>query len=321
MKELSIQACVANVIEQAQGVVSLELHRPDNTPLPPFSPGAHIDVHLPNGLIRQYSLYNSDYDGERYKIAVLLEPQGRGGSKAVHDMIRAGDTVEISGPRNHFPLVEADHSILLAGGIGITPIYCMAQALSRKAKSFELHYCCRSASKAAFVNDIKESDLTDFSQFYFDDDQTDPVFDIESILLQSPNNSHLYVCGPKGYMDYVINAATKLGWPKDRIHFEFFSAPGHATTDEGNEFYLQLARSEKHYFVPKSKTALQVLLENGHDIPVSCEQGVCGSCATKVLAGEPEHNDVFLTDSERASNAVFTPCCSRSLSPELVLDL
>jgi vanillate O-demethylase ferredoxin subunit len=306
----------------AEGIVGLTLEKGDGAPLPGFSPGAHIDVELPNGLIRQYSLSNAASENHHYRIGVLLDPDTRGGSKSVHEDLHTGSEIRISEPRNHFPLTaEAKHSILFAGGIGITPILCMARALATKSQSFELHYCCRSETKMAYRDEIATGDFASHVHFHFDDEVDEQKLDLEKVLGNPDTNTHIYVCGPKGFMDFVINSAHDFGWREDNIHFEYFSG-AHIEHLEGDmPFQVKIASTGQVIDISTEETITQALANNGVDMPVSCEQGICGTCVTRILDGTPDHRDMYFTDAEKEANDQFTPCCSRSKSPCLVLDL
>ncbi len=287
--------------------------------LPEFSAGSHIDLHLPGGLIRQYSLCNHPSERYYYRIGVLRDPNSRGGSQAVHDLVREGDVVSISIPRNHFQLTPASRYLLFAGGIGVTPIVCMADVLSRKGSDFTFHYCVRSADRMAFAKRIKDPSFRNNVRLHFDDEPLQQRLRIEEILAEECVDTHLYVCGPTGFISWIIDAAKCAGWSSDRLHFEHFTpavAAGNAAS-----FEVELASNGRILLVPAEKTVAKVLHENGINLPVSCEAGVCGTCLTRVLAGEPDHRDIYLTEEERAQNDQFTPCCSRSLSSRLVLDL
>lgn len=313
-----IDVVVKAVHPEAQDILSFELARPDGAPLPPFSAGAHIDVHLPDGAIRQYSLCNHPEERERYQIAVLLAPEGRGGSRGMHGLA-VGQTVRISEPRNLFPLENgATRSVLFAGGIGITPILCMAERLAHTGADFELHYFARSRVHAAFVERLENSPFAARVHLHFDD--MEPRADVSSMLAAPTAGDHLYVCGPTGFMTFVLETATAHGWDSSQLHREYFSAEPQA---EGSQegFEIQLASTGQVLPVPEGVTVIDVLREVGVEVPVSCEQGICGTCLTRVLEGEPDHRDLFLTEDEQAANDQFTPCCSRSKSARLVLDL
>jgi vanillate O-demethylase ferredoxin subunit len=320
MRDPSRRVRVATKTLETPKICSLELVAEDANALPVFSSGAHIDVHLPNYLTRQYSLYNCSSDTHRYAIAVLREENSRGGSIAVHDSIKVGDILQISRPKNHFHLVEdAAHSVLVAGGIGITPLLSMAEWLSRNDRAFELHYCTRSKSATAFLTRIAASSYARCVTFHFDDSPADNKLDMNALLHAPTTDVHLYVCGPMGFMNAVLQCASKKGWDADHIHTEYFSAE--LVSTEGSGFYVKLVRSQRLLLIPSDKTVVDVLREVGIDIDVSCEQGVCGTCLTRVLEGLPDHRDIYLTPEEHARNDQFTPCCSRAISQTLVLDL
>lgn len=308
--------------DEAEGIVSFELAAIEGQWLPAFSAGAHIDVHLPNGLVRQYSLCNSPRERHRYVIGVLNDPLGRGGSRAFHQQAQTGSRLRISEPRNLFPLVkEADYSLLFAGGIGITPILCMAERLAEAGAAFELHYCARSVQHAAFVERIRDSAFAGRVHFHFDDAPLEQRLDAEQVLGTPSAGRHLYVCGPGGFMGFVLDTARRGGWAEAQLHREYFAAPSLVPDEPAGAFEVQLARSGQCLRIPADRSVAEVLLEAGIQIPLSCEQGICGTCLTRVLDGEPEHRDLFMSAAEQARNDQFTPCCSRAKSARLVLDL
>ncbi|MCU1763193.1 PDR/VanB family oxidoreductase [Pseudomonas sp. 14P_8.1_Bac3] len=307
--------------QEAEGICSFELRREDGQPLPDFTAGAHIDVQTSADITRQYSLCNSPLERDRYVIAVLYEPTSRGGSRGMHERIGVGDRLTISAPKNHFPLnTGARRSVLLGGGIGITPILAMAFQLVREGAEFELHYCVREPRRAAFLPLIGESDFADKVSLHFDSGERDQLLDLNRVLAAPCADTHLYVCGPNGFMDYVINAAHGLGWPTEQIHREYFAASVVAH-DVDQAFEVELAETGRVLQVPADKSVLDVLCAAGIELPSSCKQGVCGACLTEVLDGIPDHRDVFMSEKEHALNDQFTPCCSRSKSRRLVLAL
>ncbi len=318
MSQLTVK--VVNKVKEAEEIVSLELASVDGRPLPSFSAGAHIDVLIRDGLTRQYSLLNDSSEQHRYIIGVLRDPESRGGSVAVHDDINVGDTLEISAPKNHFELVQAKRTLLFAGGIGVTPLLCMARRLSTIDADFEMHYCTRSRERTAFFDAIKASKFADRVHFHFDNGDDAQKMDIKSLVANPDPGTHLYVCGPTGYIDYVINAAKEAGWPASQLHLEYFAA-AEVDTSGDTSFEVKIASTGQVFTIPPDKPITQVLDEAGVFIPVSCEEGVCGTCLTRVLEGTPEHRDLYLTDAEHEANDQFTPCCSRSKSPMLVLDI
>jgi vanillate O-demethylase ferredoxin subunit len=316
-----IEVRVARKNVEAEGITSFEFVRPDGGTLPAFEPGAHLDIHVPGGLIRQYSLCNPANETHRYQIAVLRDPGSRGGSVAMHDQLNEGDLVKISAPRNHFPLHGGvPHALLFGGGIGITPVLCMAEHLSRAGKSFELHYCTRAQNRTAFHDAIKAAPFADKVDFHFDDGAAEQKPDIAAKLASASPDTHLYVCGPKGFMDAVLGKARELGWPESRIHFEYFAAEVVHRADDGT-FAVEVSSSGKVIPVAPDQTIAQALAAAGIEVPLSCEQGVCGTCLTRVVSGTPDHRDMYLTPAEQEANDQILVCCSRSKSPKLVLDL
>jgi vanillate O-demethylase ferredoxin subunit len=225
----------------------------------------------------------------------------------------------ISAPKNHFPLAAAPRTLLLAGGIGITPLLAMAETLAARDAAFDLHYCARSASLAAFRERMMTARFADRVHFYFDDAPAGTL-DMAALLAQPDPDTHLYVCGPAGFIEHVLATARQQGWAQSQLHVEYFAGTAVDTSGDG-AFDVELASSGKVVTIPAGRTVIQVLAEHGVDIPYSCEEGVCGTCLTRVLDGVPEHRDVYLTDEEHAANDQFTPCCSRARSRRLVLDL
>lgn len=316
-----IEVRVTRKTMEALGIASFELARVDRSSLPAFEPGAHIDVHTPEGIARQYSLCNSPDETHRYLIAVLRDPQSRGGSAALVDKLFEGDLVQISAPRNHFQLAAgSSHTLLIGGGIGITPLLAMAESLSREGRPFELHYCTRSPAHTAFHAALKEGNFSDRVEFHFDDGAAEQRLDITKKLSSCDANTHLYVCGPKGFMDAVLGAARSEGWADERVHFEYFAADVMRKADDG-AFEVEIASTGDVYVVPADKSICDVLIAHGIDIPMSCEEGVCGTCATGVIAGLPDHRDMYLTRTEQAKNDQMMLCCSRAKSARLVLEL
>ncbi|MFW3897458.1 PDR/VanB family oxidoreductase [Pseudomonas bharatica] len=297
---------------EGEDIVGLELVREDGAPLPAFTAGAHIDVHLDQGLVRQYSLCNDPHEQHRYCIGVLHDAASRGGSRAVHQRLRVGQRVTVSEPRNLFALDSgAGRSLLFAGGIGITPILAMAHSLAREGRPFAVHYSARSAQRAAFLDQLGELP----ARCYFDDGQR---LDLATVLANEPADTHLYVCGPAGYIDHVLEGARALGWDESRLHREYFGAAP-LTHAEDAAFEVRIHATGQVFEVPADRSITQVLDDAGIIIPVSCEQGICGTCITRVVDGEVDHRDQFLTAEERRGQ--MTPCCSRARGGCLVLDL
>lgn len=306
---------------EAQDICALELMAQPGQSLPAFSAGSHIDVQLPGGFTRSYSLCNDPLEEHRYVIGVLRDPASRGGSVAVHDLIKTGQTLQISAPKNHFALQhDATRHLLLAGGIGITPLLCMAERLAKIGADFELHYCTRNRHKTAFLDHINESAFASCAHMHFDDGASDQKLNLAGLLAAPTPGQHLYVCGPKGFMDAVLGSARANGWPEAQLHYEFFAAEVVHSADEAS-FEVQLASTGAVIPVAGGQTVLQALSAAGVDVPFACEQGVCGTCLTRVLQGVPDHKDSYLTPEEQAANDQFLPCCSRAKTARLVLDL
>ena len=308
---------------EAEGICGFELARADGGHLPAFEAGSHIDVHVPGGVVRQYSLCNNPSEVHRYQIAVLKDPASRGGSRGMHEQVHEGDLLTISAPRNHFALNhEAAHSLLLAGGIGVTPLLAMAEALHARGAGFELHYCTRTRARTAFARRLSDAPYARRVHLHVDEDGPEQALDLERLLTGASPGTHLYACGPQGYLEAVLGAAQRLGWPDARVHREFFAAPdtpAGAAADQA--FEVQIASSGQVVKVPADLSVARALEAAGVSVPVSCEQGVCGTCLTRVIDGVPEHRDAYLTPEERAAGDQFLPCCSRARSTCLVLDL
>ena len=301
----------------AEGVLLFDLRADDGRPLVRFTPGAHIDVEIPQGMRRSYSLLNDPSERHRYVIGVQKEAAGRGGSRWMHEHARVGASLAIHGPRNHFPLEEAAaHSVFIAGGIGITPIWSMIQRLRTLGRQWSLHYSCRSRATAALLEELIVSTDADQVALNFDD-TSGTHLDLRAIVASAPDNSHFYCCGPAPMLN-AFKAACE-GLPQERVHLEYFGAAEAPATQGG--FTVKLARKGVQVIVPTGRTILEALRSAGVAVPSSCEQGVCGICETRVLAGVPDHRDLVLTEAERAANQSVMICCSGARTPELTLDL
>jgi vanillate O-demethylase ferredoxin subunit len=308
----------------AEGIDLFELHPPPGQALPPFTAWAHIEVHLQHEgrpLVRPYSLCNAPGETHRWQIAVLRVPASRGGSAAVHAQLQPGSRVHTSAPRNHFELVPgARHSLLLAGGIGITPLLAMAETLHAAGAGFSLHHATRSQTRTPFIERLEQAPWRDRVVRHLDDGDAAQRLDFERLLARPEAGTHLYVCGPQGFMDAALARARAQGWPEAQLHWESFG--GDTAPQAGDRaFTLVLARSGVTLQVPAGCSAAQAIADVGVFLATSCEQGVCGTCLTPVLEGRPEHRDHYLTPEEQAAGDQFTPCCSRALSERLVIDL
>ena len=311
--EKTITARVVTMSLLADSILAIELRRSDGALLPPATPGAHIDLHLQNGLIRQYSLTTAEGDPASYIVAVKRDRASRGGSSFVHDHLRVGDVIEISAPRNNFPLDEsASCSILIAGGIGITPILSMMRRLRQRGASFELHYSCRKDSEVVYAAELSESEEIDV---HLSDEFG--AMDLEKIIALAPSDAHFYCCGPVPMIEAFEAAASNI--EAERIHVERFTNNAIIATEGG--YLVKLQRDGRSFVIPQGQTILSALREAGIEVSFSCEQGICGSCETAVVSGKPDHRDSILTEAEREANATMMICCSGSHSDVLVLDL
>ncbi|MEJ8812954.1 PDR/VanB family oxidoreductase [Variovorax ureilyticus] len=312
------QLLLRQLRREAEGIVSYEFVSASGAPLPAFTAGAHIDLHLPDALLRSYSLVNEPGERHRYVVAVDRAAGGRGGSAWMHSTPRPGDRLASSLPVNDFPLYEdAPLSIFIAGGIGITPFVSMAARLNTLGRAWRLHYSVRSRHRAAYVRELNALDRSGnaVNLHCTGEDMERP--DIAAIVREAPAGSHLYCCGPSGMLDAFASACS--GLPPQRVHLERFSASQEAATTGGYE--VQLARSGKTLSVEAGKSLLDTLLDAGVPVQYSCSQGICGTCCMPVLEGTPDHRDDYLSNEEKAANQSIMVCCSGSLTQRLVLDV
>ena len=324
MAELELK--ISQVKQLTANIKMFELVAANDGELPPFEAGAHIDVTLGNGMVRSYSLANDPTERHRYVTAVLREVTGKGGSRWIHDHLKEGDVVNTTAPIQNFPLDEhVGHAVLLAGGIGITPILAMVYRLNAIGKPYHLHYCTKSAEETAFLGEVKAL-CGEHVTFYHDGGDPSKGIDLMGTFSRVPDDTHLYVCGPAGLLN-AARAAT-AHWPDGTVHFELFTS---ARTEEeaaeiaarGSEsFEIELARSGMTLEVPADRTILDVLLDNGIGVPYACEEGWCGACTIDLISGQADHRDEVLSDEEKAANTKIQVCISRALPGEkLVLDL
>lgn len=314
-----LEARVSGVNQLADGIRSYEITA---ALLPRFTPGAHIDVFLPGGLIRQYSLCNDPQEGQKYVIAVQKEMSGRGGSAYLHDNLQVGDKLYISHPKNNFSLSEnANRFIFVAGGIGITPIMSMIATCLRNGDDFVLHYCTRSRKRTAFMEQLEPHVASGCVVLHFDEDGNRP--DFEQLLKERSPKGHIYYCGPPGFLELMTHATRE--WPREFVHFERFTADldieSTAAATANEEFEVRLASSQQTFTVMADETIVQVLERNGVHVDVSCQEGYCGTCMTRYLEGNPQHRDSVLDEENRKQYIMI--CCSRSKTKDvpLVLDL
>lgn len=304
---------------EAADICRLELVATDGQALPPFTAGAHIELHLAHDLVRTYSLCNDPTERQRYVLGIQKEAHSRGGSRAVHERLQVGDELTIGAPRNHFELDPcATRSLLVGGGIGITPLLAMAEQLHREGADFELHYTVSERARLAFAERLAQVPYAQRVRIYLSRQQQ--RLPLDTLLSAPAAGQHLYICGPQRFIDAALHSARKLGWQETCLHWEFFA--GAATrNDDDQDFELEIASSGQIIPVRAAQTALQALTLAGISVPMACEEGVCGTCLTQVLAGTLDHRDRYLTPEEQAAGNQFTPCCSRAKSPRLVLDL
>jgi ferredoxin-NADP reductase len=312
-----MQLRVRSITYLAEAINGYEFVDPRGRDLPRFTAGAHVDLRF-GDFVRQYSLCNDPAERRRYCVAVLREDASRGGSRYLHDTIRAGDLLEVSMPRNNFQLEsEAEQHLLIAGGIGIAPIMSMIAELQRRRADFQLHYCTRSAARTAFGDDLALIAADGRVHFHYDGGDPARGLDIGALLHDPPQGTHLYYCGPAGLMAAAAEA-TK-GWPAGTVHCEYFTATPAASVVEDKPFRVRLAKRGVEYEIPVGQTIVGVLRRHGITVPTSCELGYCGACVTRYLAGEPDHRDQVLREYGRGRFVLI--CCARSKTPVLDLDL
>jgi vanillate O-demethylase ferredoxin subunit len=312
---------VVSLAREAEDIVSVGLARPGGGELPAFSAGAHIDVHLGPGLTRQYSLCNPPAERERYVVAVLREASSRGGSRAMHNL-RQGDAITVTGPRNNFSLAgpEADFHLLLAGGIGITPMMAMIAELKARRAAYRLYYCTRSRGRTAFLRRLRPLVKRGTVVLNHDDGEPGRGLDIAALLAEPVPGRHVYACGPRGFMEAV--KASVGAWPPHAVHFEYFHAAALTEQEAAWDlvpFRVRINRTGELIDVPANSSIVKALRDYGIEVATSCEDGYCGTCITRWLEGEPVHRDSVLSESERKQFVMV--CRARSRSPVLVLDL
>ena len=320
MADSNMQVRVKRISYEAENINSYELVALAGGDLVPFTAGCHIDLHLPNGMIRSYSLLNDQSERTRYIVAVNKDAASRGGSSFIHETMRAGDIINISHPKNNFVLQEdATHSVLIAGGIGITPLLSMIRRLEALGRSWQLFYATRTRMAAAFLDELSSLRSGIHSNLHVNFDQEPPgrMLDLSAIVKDAPANAHLYCCGPVPMLEAFEAAAAHR--PANHVHVEYFKAKEKPAAEGG--FEVKLARSNRTIAVPAGKTVLNALLDAGITANYACAECVCGTCETRVIEGIPDHRDLFLSKEEQATNKTIMICCSGSKSPTLVLDL
>jgi vanillate O-demethylase ferredoxin subunit len=309
---------VASIRAEALDVMRIELVAADGGMLPAFDPGAHLDVQLPEGMTRHYSIVNDNRERHRYVLGVGLARESRGGSAYVHRQLRCGMRLSCSAPANNFRLdPHATSVLLIAGGIGVTPLVSMAHWCTAQHTPWRMVYAARSRQRMAFGDDLRQ--LGGGLHLHADDEQG-VALDVGALLLSRAPHEQVYCCGPAPLMEAV--AAAGAGLPDGVLHFEWFNAPQQEIPEHGDDgFWVDLRRSNNALFVPPDRSVLEVLEQHGYEVPFSCREGLCGTCETPVCAGEPDHRDYVLAPSERASRGTMMVCVSRAVSQRLVLDL
>ncbi|WP_433706162.1 Rieske 2Fe-2S domain-containing protein [Paraburkholderia sacchari] len=299
----------------AQDIVAFELSVPEIESLP-MEPGAHIDVQTPAGCVRQYSLVNAPGEGDRFVIGVKREPASRGGSRSLHDALEVGAQILVSPPKAHFRLVEDAPAVLIAGGIGITPILAMAGALQHAGVPYRLHNFVRSREHMAFASRLAELSHV---AVHAGLDAAGTGVVVREALRDAVEGAHVYVCGPRPLIELVRENAREMGFPESHIHFELFANEVSHARDQ--PFRVRLQRSGEEFVVPSGVSLADAIGARGVTVPTSCEQGVCGTCRVGVAKGEPDHRDVYLSNDEKQRGDCLLACVSRSRSDLLILDL
>lgn len=309
-----MQVRVRSAHWEADHILAFRLEPLRGETLPPFTAGSHVEVTLKPSLKRSYSLLNDPAERGVYEIGVQLDPESRGGSQLIHEQWRPGQVIEISEPRNLFPLHEdASHTVLIAGGIGITPMLAMMTRLERLGRSWEMRYAVRSRDRAAFLDRLEGRANVHLT---IDDEPDSPRLDLRALIGSAPPTAHVYCCGPGGMLAAFREHGGPLG---DRMHFEYFASDAEAAVDGG--YRLNLKRSHKVIEVAAGESMLDALLGAGVDVGFACYEGVCGSCKVGVLEGVPDHRDQFLTQAEKDANTAVMPCCSGARTASLTLDI
>ncbi|WDK31461.1 PDR/VanB family oxidoreductase [Xanthomonas campestris] len=312
---------VAEVVDQGHRQRAIRLE-PVGAQLPAFEAGAHVDLHLPDGLVRQYSIASAPHVRDHYLLCVKLADASRGGSRHLCEQLAPGDRLRISTPRNLFPLHPGERHVLLAAGIGITPLLSMAQALEARGEPFVLHYYARRHADVAFSQRLQQGFTHGQVYLHLSDGGQSPRVHVPEELRQARARDQLYLCGPAAFMDHFTVLAKAHGWTAAQLHREHFAAAApNLAHDADSAFEVELAASGRVVQVPADCSIASALLDAGIEVPLSCEQGMCGACLTGVLDGVPDHRDSVLSDSEHAQNTQITLCCSRSRTPRLVLEL
>lgn len=323
MKQLS--AVVDRLERQGKDNLSVTLIAAGEFNLPEWQAGDHIDLYLPNQIIRQYSLTGNPKDQNAYLICVKKESASRGGSRYVHEELRVGQTLQISSPRNAFRLVPAKHHILMAAGIGITPLLAFAEHLENQKMSFDLFYYVKDLNDTAFSKRLKQGFKYGNCHILYSNQGQSIRHGLPEICQITKIDTHIFMCGPEGFMNFCRQRCLENGWPSDHLHFETFAPTKLDITNQSinqTSFQVQLRSTGRIYEVPEDKSIAQVLIEHDVSVPLSCEMGMCGACLTRVYQGEIDHQDTVQTEEEKQANDQFIAlCCSRAKSHLLEIDL
>lgn len=316
-----LQVRVRATTYEASSILGFELvPLPPQTSLPAFTAGAHIDLHLPGGVLRSYSLLNNPQETHRYCIGVNKDAKSRGGSRHMHEQLRTGAVLSISTPRNHFPMDETSpFNVFIAGGIGITPMLSMIARSQALGTPWRLHYAARTSEHAGFLDVLASYQCQPGAdvRLNFDQEPGGQMLDLNAVMAAMPEGAHVYACGPIPLLEAYEAAAASL--PPERVHREYFASKEAAATD--GSYTVELARSQRTLHITPGQTLLEGLIAIGAEPPYSCQQGICGTCEVKVLKGTPDHRDMVLTEGEKAANDRMMVCCSGARSASLVLDL
>ncbi|SIK10530.1 ferredoxin [Mycobacteroides abscessus subsp. abscessus] len=319
----ALEAFVYSISWAGTDMLCYDLRLPEGTDLPRFEAGAHIDVHIAPGLIRQYSLCNDPDERHRYVVCVQRDAAGRGGSRALHNTLRTGQKVQISLPRNHFPLRPADRYILVAGGIGVTPLVAMAESLRRAGSDYELHVYARSRDRIPLAERLTAGPLAQRTTAHLSTEGDNLRSAPPAALANGTDSTLVYTCGPEGFMQAVRDHALAGGFGAEQVHQERFAPAAAPDRDPStySTFEVVIASSGQRITVSPQDTIADALTAHGIEVELSCEQGMCGACLTPVVSGIPDHRDDVQTPAEQESNGQITVCCSRAKTGELVLGL
>ncbi|MGJ8525706.1 Tetrachlorobenzoquinone reductase [Halomonadaceae bacterium LMG 33818] len=324
-----MQLLVSGIYINGDDNLNIELVSPTGEPLPACSPGAHIDIRTPSGMLRQYSIcfpqsVNQRQGADRYLICIRQQVTGRGGSRSLHSELRVRDIVEASEPRNLFPLPDnAEKYLLFSAGIGITPIIGMALELVNRGASVVWHHFEQNAGRVAFLQELTRAPLNNIVHLHLSSEgESFRTLHIDELDTPNPDTT-IMACGPSGFLTHLASRIESSGWTAEQLHVEHFQAAyTPSTADENNTpFEVEIASSGQTFTIEANQTIAEVLNDNGVNVEISCGQGMCGTCVCGVLKGQPDHRDIILSPMEREANDVMTLCCSRAKTPLLVLDL